>query len=114
MIHNFHGVSTRVAPDETAFANRREHFVVEIVAGWERGTAPLSARLSRRGVGRACASRASRRIPKPARPDDHEQIANAYGDNGTRLVAAKRHFDPDGVFNAIPLPRTGRGAPCQD
>jgi Berberine and berberine like len=37
-------------------------------------------------------------------PDDHDQIANAYGENSIRLSAAKRHFDPDGVFSAIPLP----------
>jgi FAD/FMN-containing dehydrogenase len=37
-------------------------------------------------------------------PDDHEQIAHAYGSNAARLCAAKKHFDPDGVFSAIPLP----------
>jgi hypothetical protein len=39
-------------------------------------------------------------------PGDHGQIANAYGDNAMRLGAAKRHFDPDGVFTAIQLPVT--------
>jgi FAD/FMN-containing dehydrogenase len=110
-IHNFHGASTRVAPDETAFANRREHFVVEIVAGWESGDGAAH----RAWADAVSAALAPHALPGGYQnllgPDDHEHIANAYGDNGTRLVAAKRHFDPDDVFNAIPLPS---GASCQD
>ncbi|MDT5303809.1 MAG: hypothetical protein QOG79_7233 [Mycobacterium sp.] len=37
-------------------------------------------------------------------PHDHEQIAYAYGPNTARLLAAKTHYDPEGVFSAIPLP----------
>jgi hypothetical protein len=37
-------------------------------------------------------------------PDDHDQIAHAYGPNAARLQAAKTRFDPDGIFSAIPLP----------
>jgi FAD/FMN-containing dehydrogenase len=66
-IHNFHGASTRVAPDETAFANRREHFVLEIVADWGVRGRRRSSRLVRRGVGRTRALRSSRRLPEPAR-----------------------------------------------
>jgi hypothetical protein len=36
--------------------------------------------------------------------DDHDQIANAHGENDTRLGATKKHYNPDGVFTAIPLP----------
>ena len=103
-IHNFHGASTRVAPDETAFANRREHFVVEIVAGWESGDGAAH---------RAWADAVSAALAPYALlggyqnllgPDDHGQIANAYGENAIRLCAAKKRFDPDGVFSAIPVP----------
>jgi FAD/FMN-containing dehydrogenase len=103
-IHNFHGASTRVAPDETAFANRREHFVVEIVAGWESGDGAAH----RAWADTVSAALAPYALPGGYQnllgPDDHEQIANAYGKNAIRLGAAKRHFDPDGVFSAIPLP----------
>ena len=103
-IHNFHGASTGVAPGETAFANRREHFVVEIVAGWEAGDG-AAHRAWADAVSDALAPHA---LPGGYQnllgPDDHEQIANAYGKNAIRLVAAKAHYDPDGVFSAIPLP----------
>jgi hypothetical protein len=34
-IHHFHGASTRVPLSATAFGLRQEHFLVQIVAGWE-------------------------------------------------------------------------------
>ena len=37
--------------------------------------------------------------------DDPDRVAKSYGPNAGRLIAAKRHYDPDNVFNfAIPLP----------
>lgn len=104
-IHHFHGASTRVAPDQTAFANRRPHFMVEIIACWEAGdgathrawAAAVSAALAPHALPGGYASLLG--------PDDHDQIANAHGDNITRLLAAKKHYDPDAVFTAIPLPR---------
>lgn len=103
-IHHCHGASTRVAPDQTAFANRRPHFVVEIIACWEAGDGAIHSAWAD-AVSEALAPHA---LPggyaNLLRPDDHDQIANAYGDNGTRLIAAKKHYDPNAVFTAIPLP----------
>jgi FAD/FMN-containing dehydrogenase len=107
VIQHFHGASTRIAPDETACANRRQHFVVEVVAGWESGDGAVH-RAWADAVSAALAPHAlPGGYPNLLGPDDHEQIANAYGDNAMRLRAAKKHFDPDGVFTAIPLPVTG-------
>jgi FAD/FMN-containing dehydrogenase len=105
-IHHFHGASTRIATDETAFANRREHFVLEIVAGWPPGDGS-----AHRGWADAVSAAVAPHAlpggyPNLLGPDDHEQIADAYGGNAIRLRAAKTHYDPDGVFTAIPLPVT--------
>jgi len=37
-------------------------------------------------------------------PDDAARAAHAYGSHAERLLAAKRRFDPEGVFRAIALP----------
>src|SRR6516165_5615713 len=104
-VHHCHGASTRIPSDETAFANRREHFMVEIVAGWPPGDdSPHRA-----WADSVSAALAPYALPGGYQnllgPDDHEQIANAYGDNAVRLLGAKTHYDPDGVFTAIPLPQ---------
>ncbi|OBG93149.1 hypothetical protein A5697_05670 [Mycobacterium sp. E3251] len=108
-IHHCHGASTLVAPDQTAFANRRPHFVVEIIAGWEGGDSVRH----RAWADAASAALAPHALPGGYAnllvPGDHEQIANAYGENAIRLVAAKKHYDPDGVFTAIPLPGVSEG-----
>lgn len=105
-VHHCHGASTRVAPDHTAFGNRRPHFVVEIYAGWEGGDS-VRHRAWADAVSDALAPHAfPGGYANLLGPGDHDQIANAYGDNVTRLIAAKKHYDPDGVFTAIPLPKS--------
>jgi hypothetical protein len=103
--HHLHGAATRMTPNSAVFGLRREHFMIEIIAGWK----PDGAR--RTGAGRKISGRASPRSPcrggyaNLLGPNDREQAAGAYGGNATRLRLLKRRFDPDGVFaSAIPLP----------
>jgi FAD/FMN-containing dehydrogenase len=105
-IHHFHGAATRVPVDSTAFGIRGDHFVVEIIAAWEPDDpAAATHRAWTRAVSSALAPVA---IPggyaNLLGPDEHEQIAHAYGPNAARLLAAKARFDPDGVFTAIGIP----------
>ena len=105
--HHVHGAATRVAPDATAFGLRREHFMVEIIAGWEpKGDNGAAHRRWARDLWQDLAPFA---LPggyaNLLGPDDREQAAHAYGGNAARLRALKRRYDPDGVFaSAIPLP----------
>jgi FAD/FMN-containing dehydrogenase len=102
--HHFHGAAALVPADATAFGLRHEHFTFEIVAAWE----PHDARGARH---RAWADSLSARLaphalpggyPGLLGPDDHDQIAHAYGPNDARLRAAKARYDPDGIFAATP------------
>lgn len=106
-IHHFHGVPTRVAPDATAFGLRHDHLVIEVIAAWEdEDGAPHRA-----WAAHLRDTLAAHALPggyaNLLGPQEHAQIAEAYGPNTGRLLAAARRYDPAGVFTAIALP--GRG-----
>jgi FAD/FMN-containing dehydrogenase len=107
-LHHFHGVGTRVAPDATAFAMRRKHFMVEVIASWEP-RARAEGAVHRQWMSDLSEALAPLALPGGyanfLAPDAHEQIGGAYGRNARRLCDLKRKFDPDNVFSsAIPLP----------
>jgi FAD/FMN-containing dehydrogenase len=102
-IHHFHGAASRVAASATAFAPRRDHLMVEIVAAWE----PRSPQEDQRHV--RWAQEGARSLAPYALPggyvnllDEGEQgrIPLAYGPNYGRLVEVKRTYDPDDVFHS--------------
>jgi len=105
-IHHFHGAATRVDPAATAFGLRREHLLVEIIAAWDDDT---TAATHRDWLDRTTASFDAYALPggypNTLGPDERARADRAYGDNGPRLLAAKHHYDPDGVFQATSLPR---------
>jgi FAD/FMN-containing dehydrogenase len=105
-LHHAHGAAARVPDDATAFGIRRDHFMVEIVAGWEPSDGDSARhRAWADSVSTALAVHAlPGGYPNLLAPGDHEQIAGAYGPNTARLRAAKTRFDPDGIFSATPLP----------
>ena len=105
-IHHFHGASTRVPIEETAFGLRRRHHIVEILAAWEPHQDGAPHRAWAEYVATSLAADA---LPggyvNLLGPDDHDQITHAYGPNAGQLRELKKRFDPQGVFTAIPLPR---------
>jgi hypothetical protein len=104
---HFHGAATRIPAEEIAFGLRKEHFMVEMVAGWRPDGSDAAAH--REWAHELWESLAPFALPggyaSLLELHDREQARDAYGGNGVRLRALKRQFDPDGVFaSAIPLP----------
>ena len=107
--HEFKGAASRVPAEATAFGLRRDHVLVEILATfvdrsdkeeeqrhrqWARATRQAVAPMALPGG-----------YPNFLAGDDLDRVAKSYGPNAERLIAAKRHYDPDNVFNStIPLP----------
>ncbi|HVJ51194.1 MAG TPA: FAD-binding oxidoreductase [Aliidongia sp.] len=107
-LHHCHGAPTRVAKDATAFGQRRNHFMMEIVAAWGPGDA-TGENAHRRWVDDLFKKLAPHALPGGyanfLTQEDHEQIASAYGGNGRRVREIKQYFDPENLFaSAIPLP----------
>ena len=107
-MHPFHGAPTRVPLSDTAFGLRAPHFLVEIITTWEPMDGANSA------THRRWASDLSENLAKNALPggypnflvpDQHSQIARAYGDNLSRLQNVKKAYDKENFFKAIPIPR---------
>ena len=107
-LRHFHGHGTRIPAADTAFGTRREHFVVEVVAGWSQGD--HDAVLHRTWADSLATALVPSALPSAfpglRAPDDGNQIAHAYGDNLARLLAAKNHYAPDGIFSATSLPNS--------
>ena len=105
-VHHFHGDAARVPLESTAFGLRAPHRMIEIVAAWEPDDA-AAAHVA--WADRLDADLAPHALPggypNMLGPDQIDQIAHAYGSNAARLCAAKKQFDPDGIFTAIGLPR---------
>lgn len=106
--HHLHGAATRIAPDETAFPLRRDHFMLEIGAAWEpnAGDDGQAHRAWMLDLSRTVAPFA---LPGGyanfLAPDARDQIGDAYGSNAQRLLRLKQKFDPENVFSSsIPLP----------
>ncbi|WP_028926488.1 FAD-binding oxidoreductase [Pseudonocardia acaciae] len=105
-VHGLHGAAARVPAEDTAFAARTPHLMVENVAQWEPADADAAEHRGwARDLSEALAGEA---LPggyvNLLAPDEADQIAHAYGPNRDRLLAAKTRYDPDGVFSATPLP----------
>jgi FAD/FMN-containing dehydrogenase len=108
VIHHFHGPGSKVAPDATAFALRKDHFLMEIGAAWDVESAPTAP------AHRSWLYDVSARIAPFSLPggypnfltqDAPAQVASAYGENARRLCELKRQFDPGNVFSSTtPLP----------
>jgi FAD/FMN-containing dehydrogenase len=107
--HEFKGAASHVPVEATAFGLRCDHMVVEILATfvdrsdkeeeqrhrqWARATRQAFAPMALPGG-----------YPNFLVGDDAERVEQSYGPNAGRLIAAKRHYDPDNIFNStIPLP----------
>jgi FAD/FMN-containing dehydrogenase len=109
-LQHVHGAAARIADRNSAFGLRRNHYLVEIIAAWAPAPGQVDEGISHRLLWAQDLSKILAQdalpggYPNLLGPDDHEQIASAYGCNLAALQQAKRRFDPDAVFSATPLP----------
>ncbi|MDG6107465.1 FAD-binding oxidoreductase [Dactylosporangium aurantiacum] len=103
IVNRFHGAAARVDPAATAFANRVPHQVVEVIAAWPaQDTAERHRAWADSVVAALDPVALPGGYPNLLGPGDDTRARDAYGGNLDRLLAAKRRYDPDNVFSAIP------------
>lgn len=98
-IHHFHGKATHREVRSTAFGQRDDHLMVEMIETGESvsdwtGTATTMLATHALPGG----------YPNLLGPDEETQTAAAYGPNAPRLLDIKDHLDPHGMFRATGLP----------
>jgi FAD binding domain/Berberine and berberine like len=106
-VQSFHGAPSRVPLHSTAFGLRQRHFLVGVIAGWDAAEAhdcTVHQSWAKQASALLSASALPGGYPNLLGPDERSQIAAAYGANTGRLLEMKHRVDPDGVFNATPLP----------
>jgi hypothetical protein len=112
LTHAFRGAASRVLADATAFGLRRDHVLIEILASFPAGSDSAEEQRHWQWAQTALRGFAAAALPGgypnllPA--TDPRRAAQSYGENAERLMRVKRHYDPDGVFSAIPLPVSQR------
>jgi FAD/FMN-containing dehydrogenase len=99
LFFHMHGVSSRVAPDATAFAARRDQWDIDILTQWI-DTADADAHVaSARAFWDAIAPHSAGVYVNHLDADDGQgRVRAAFGANHARLAALKRRYDPDNVF----------------
>jgi FAD/FMN-containing dehydrogenase len=102
-VHHAHGAATRVQVEATAYPYRDEHLLVQILGAWTHGDGAAE---------KAWVHETERRLDPHALPGGwavfmapgDRRARDAFGPNTDRLLAAKSHYDPEGIFRATPLP----------
>jgi FAD/FMN-containing dehydrogenase len=106
--HEFRGAASRVPADATAFGLRRDHVLMEILAMFPDRSQQLDEQRHRQWVQTTLQSLSPTALPggypNLLQSGNPERAAKSYGRHAARLIGAKRHYDPDNVFSAIPLP----------
>lgn len=93
------GATMRPAPDATAYAHREVRFVMNVHGRWAEASDDGQCIGWARDFFKAATPFASGGVyVNFLTADEAARVPSAYGENFTRLVEVKRHYDPDNFF----------------
>jgi FAD/FMN-containing dehydrogenase len=99
VFYHIHGAAMRIDPNATAFALRKEHYVLEMIDQWAAGEAQPHIAWSRQFQA-AIEPFASQGVYVNFLEDEDEaRIRASYGDNYERLARIKSTYDPTNFFH---------------
>lgn len=93
------GAMARVAPDATAYPQRRSHFIMNVHTRWRDPAEDESCIGWARDLFRAAAPHAAGSVYVNFMPEDEtDRVEAAYGANYAGLAQIKRRYDPGNLF----------------
>jgi FAD/FMN-containing dehydrogenase len=93
------GAMARVSPEETAWPNRKAHFVMNAHSRWREKSQDSTCIAWARELADAAAPYAMGSVYVNFMPEDEsDRVETAYGENYRRLAEIKRRYDPDNLF----------------
>jgi FAD/FMN-containing dehydrogenase len=104
------GAPNRVLPQDTAYAQRDAHFVMNVHGRWHRPSEDAAGIAWARETFAACAPFASSGVyTNFMTSDEAGRLDSAYGVNLGRLQQVKQRYDPENVFHLNPNIRPSGG-----
>jgi FAD/FMN-containing dehydrogenase len=99
------GAVARVPEADTAFAGRDAQFFINLIGTtpWMQELPALRAAI-RRLHDRMAPETSKNPLPNFSNQDDGDVIAQFHGEQGTRLTAMRRRYDPDGILAHVAPP----------
>ena len=105
------GAMSRVAPDATAWPNRRAHFTMNAHTRWRDKALDSTCIAWARSLYETAAPFAAGSVYINFMPEDEsDRVENAYGANYRRLAEIKLRYDPDNRFRMNQNIRPASGA----
>nr|WP_318380805.1 FAD-binding oxidoreductase [uncultured Enterobacter sp.] len=99
MLHDFRGKAARVATGHCAFAQRDDHFNMQIVAGWQTSAQKVLADQWMSRIQHIMPSLSEgMSYPAVVGSEGQERARNFYGPSLDKLLRLKKQFDPDNRF----------------
>jgi len=101
LLHDFHGQASRIQLESSAYPLRKNHYLVEVIAGWDSVEDGVAAgewfdqvleELSQLSL--------SGGYPNVLGPAEQKRTYDFYEPSRTRLRAVKNKFDPHDVFSS--------------
>ncbi|MEM6159204.1 FAD-binding oxidoreductase [Erwinia sp. P6884] len=101
MLHDFRGRAARVASDATAFSHRRDHYNMQIVAGWQTDAEKTQGNQWISEIQNIIAPFSDgSAYPAVTGSDGQERARKFYGESLNKLRVMKKRFDAGNRFNA--------------
>ena len=98
ILEHVHGAAARAAPDHTAFAQRDDHYALDILPMWSAHADTERCTAWAREFAAAVQPFSAGVYVNYLGDEGEARVRSAYGSNYERLAALKKKYDPTNFF----------------